>query len=313
VKPEFISEKVSLKAYNSWKVGGEAEFLALPKSVEDVKEALNFAKDNELSVTYLGLGSNVLISDDGIKGLVLCTKKMNTIVEVSDEETFRLVCGAGALKFKVMRKFLKENLPPAMFLSGIPGDVASGVVMNAGVSEKDIHPKEFVDIVESFKVLESNGSDFKETNYKNDDVDWSYRSSKRWGPGFISEVTLAWPKNDRVEDLSVKVLNAQTLRKSKQPLDLPSCGSVFTNPYDDINNPEKKSAGYLIEKAGLKGYAYGGAEISRKHANFIVNNGSATALDLHCAISIAQKKVEHLFGVKLSTEVKYLGDWEEVL
>lgn len=311
--PEFISENVSLKSYNSWKVGGSAEYLALPKNIDEVKESLVWAEAQGKKVTFLGAGSNVLISDSGVQGLVLCTKKINSINEESDDENFRLVCGAGALKFKVMRRFLKQGLPPALFLSGIPGDVASGVVMNAGVSEKNIHPKEFVEIVESFKVLEKNNLQWEEKEYKNEDIDWSYRSSKNWGPGVIIEVTLKWPKGDQVEDLSEKVLSAQTLRKSKQPLDLPSCGSVFTNPYNDPNNLEKKSAGFLIEKAGLKGYEYGGAEISRKHANFIVNNGSASALDLHCAISIAKKKVEHLFDIKLSTEVRYIGDWEDVL
>ena len=310
MKPEFVSCNLSLKPFNSWRVGGEAEYFALPQTVDETKEALSWAKDSKIPVTYLGAGSNVLISDRGIKGLVLCTKKLNSIQDQSDEKVFRLSCGAGALKFKVMRKFLKESLPPALFLSGLPGDVAAGVVMNAGVSEKDVHPKEFVEVVESFKVLELEEQGWVEKEYKNSDIDWSYRSTKSWGPGLIFEVTLAWPKKDKVDDLPKKVLEAQTLRKSKQPLDLPSCGSVFANPYDDPNNLERKSAGFLIEKAGLKGYEYGGAEISRKHANFIVNNGTATALDLHCAISLAQEKVRYMFGVKLFTEVRYIGDWE---
>ena len=129
----------------------------------------------------------------------------------------------------------------------------------------------------------------------------------------ISQVTLVWPKADRVENLSEKVFKAQNLRRSKQPLELPSCGSVFTNPYDDSNNKDRRSAGFLIEKAGLKGYACGGAEISKKHANFIVNKGEATALDLHGAISLAQERVKHMFDISLRTEVRYIGDWEGVL
>jgi UDP-N-acetylmuramate dehydrogenase len=313
VRPEFIKEKESLKSYNTWRVGGEAEYLCLPSNVSEAVEAIKWAEESDVPVTYLGSGSNVLISDRGVKGLVLCTKKINFIEDESDQESFRLRCGAGALKLKVMRRFLKEGLPPALFLSGLPGDVAAGVVMNAGVSEKEVHPKEFVEIVESFKVLERKDSSWTEKYYNNSDVSWSYRSTKNWGPGLITEVTLSWPIKDKVEGLSEKVQKAQALRKSKQPLELPSCGSVFTNPYDDPKNVEKRSAGFLIEKAGLKGYEYGGAEISRKHANFIVNKGDATALDLHCAIALAQEKVKHIFDIKLHTEVRYIGDWEGLI
>ena len=313
MKPDFIQENLSLKPYNTWRVGGEAEYFALPKNFEEVLLALKWSDQSKVAVTFLGSGSNVLISDRGIKGLVLCTKKLNFIEDISDDEKFRLRCGAGVLKLKVMRRFLKKDLAPALFLSGLPGDVAAGVVMNAGVSEKEVQPKEFVQIVESFNVLEKGNKKWTHKTYKNSDVLWSYRSTKNWGPGMISEVTLAWPKDDRVEGLSEKVQSAQILRKSKQPLEIPSCGSVFTNPYSDPNNEEQRSAGSLIEKAGLKGYEYGGAEISRKHANFIVNKGEATALDLHCAISLAQKKVRHIFDISLHTEVRYLGDWEELI
>ena len=313
MKPEFIQESLSLKPYNTWRVGGEAEYFALPADVNQIRESLVWAENNDIEVTYLGAGSNVLISDRGVKGLVLCTKKINYIENVSDEKDFRLVCGAGVLKIKAMRRFLKEGLPPALFLSGIPGDVAAGVVMNAGVSEKEIEPKEFFQIVESFKVLEKQNEDWTEKHYVNKNIKWLYRNSKNWGPGVITEVTLSWPLDDKVENLADKVNSAQALRKSKQPLELPSCGSVFTNPYDDPNNTDQKSAGFLIEKAGLKGYEYGGAEISRKHANFIVNKGKATALDLHCAISLAQEKVRHMFDISLHTEVRYLGDWEGLI
>jgi len=191
--------------------------------------------------------------------------------------------------------------------------MAAGVVMNAGVSEKEVYPKEFVHIVESFKVLEKKDNEWVEVSYLNSDIEWFYRKTKGWGEGLITEVTVAWPKSDQVDDISERVKSAQALRKSKQPLELPSCGSVFTNPYNDPKNTESKSAGFLIEQAGLKGYEYGGAEISRKHANFIVNKGEATALDLHCAISLAQEKVRHMFDIQLHTEVRYLGDWEGLI
>jgi len=207
---------------------------------------------------------------------------------------------------------LKAELAPALFLSGLPGDVAGGVVMNAGVSE-DVRPREFVEIVDCFDVLECEEGAFKHKTYKGSEVEWGYRKSSGWSPGVITDVVLSWPREHKMENIKKMVKEAQELRASKQPLSEPSCGSVFRNPLQDPNNRDKKSAGYLIEQSGLKGYQYGGAEISRKHANFIVNKGEATALDIHCAIEIAQKKVEHIFGVRLQNEVRYLGDWKGLL
>lgn len=307
-----IQEKVILAPYTSWKIGGEAEYFCLPKNLEDLKEALSWAQGHDYETTFMGGGTNVLVSDKGVKGLVVCFKNFTGVEDCSDDEVFRLRCQAGTLKMKVMRHFLKAELAPALFLSGLPGDVAGGVVMNAGVSEK-IAPREFVEIVESFKVLNFEKGEFLVSEFKNSDVNWAYRKSTGWGEGVITEVTLAWPKSEKVSDVKTMVKEAQALRASKQPLSEPSCGSVFRNPIDDENNPEKKSAGHLIEQAGLKGYQYGGAEISRKHANFIVNKGEAKALDIHCAIKIAQEKVKHLFDVQLQNEVRYLGDWEGLI
>jgi len=307
-----IQEKTNLAPYTSWKIGGDADFFCLPKTLDEIKEALLWAKNKDLCATYLGGGSNVLVSDKGVRGLVVCLKNFVGIEDESDDSHIRIRCKAGTLKTKAMRRFLKSGLAPSLFLSGLPGDVAGGVVMNAGVSEK-IAPREFVEIVESFKVLELSGSDFELKEYKNTDVEWSYRKSSGWGPGLITEVVLTWPLEVKIENVKQMVKEAQELRASKQPLSEPSCGSVFRNPLNDPKNVEKRSAGFLIEKSGLKGYQYGGAEISRKHANFIVNKGGSTALDIHCAICIAQQKVEHVFGIKLQNEVRYIGDWEGLL
>lgn len=307
-----LKKNVSLAPYTSWKVGGPADYFLLPGSKGEILEALTWAYQNKIPVTPLGGGSNVLISDKGVRGLVLCFRSYTGVEDFSDERSLRITCKAGTLKIKAMRSFLKENLAPALFLSGLPGDVAGGVVMNAGLSEK-LEPREFVEIVESFKVFQLEGEAYTEKTYLNKDITWSYRSSQGWQPGIISEVTLAWPKEKKVERLKEKVREAQALRASKQPLGKASCGSVFKNPYDDPNNKERRSAGYLIEKAGLKGYQYGGAEISRKHANFLINNNNASALDLHCALSIAKEKVAHLYGIRLKSEVKYIGDWKDLV
>lgn len=307
-----ILENENLAKYTSWKVGGDADYFFSPQSEKELADILTWSAQNKIKYSVLGGGTNVLVSDKGIRGLVICTKNLNQINDESDETNLKIRCGAGVLKMKAMRYFLKNDLSPALFLSGIPGNVAGGVVMNAGVSE-DVSPKEFTEIVESFRVLSFENNQVVVKSFNHGDIDWTYRNTKNWQPGVISEVVLSFPKKNKDPDIKVKVREAQQLRSSKQPLDLPSCGSVFKNPYDDLANVEKKSAGFLIEAAGLKGYQYGGAEISRKHANFIVNKGEASASDIHCTISIAQKKVEHLFGIRLKTEVKYVGDWDGLI
>ncbi len=309
-----IKEKVSLVNYNTWRVGGEADYFCLPESIDDIKYALKWAYEKKIPYSILGGGSNVLISDKGVRGLVICFKKFSGISDVSNDEIFKVECLSGTLKQKVMRQFLKVSLPPSLFLSGLPGDIGGGVVMNAGVGEK-ILPREFVEIVESFKVLEfkpeakTEEGVFTINEYKNQDVEWGYRHSKGWGEksGIVISAVLSWKKSDVVEGMREKVKAAQELRSSKQPLSEPSCGSVFRNP------PGEFSSGALIESCGLKGYQYGGAEVSRKHANFIVNKGSSTALDIHCVMSLVKNKVKLMKGVDLQAEVKYFGDWKDLI
>ncbi len=336
VKPNCIQSNVSLKSYNTWKTGGTAQFLALPESLQQIKECITWAEFEKLPICFLGQGSNALISDEGIQGLVLCSKKFQNVDILDHDKTFRLRCDSGALKYKVMRLFLKYKLAPALFLSGIPGDVGGGVVMNAGVGEA-LKPREFCEIVQSIKVLtwtttasenletkmttndysstfqkdragvkqsEIDELQFSTKEFDNQDIQWSYRSSKNWQPGFIYEVVLSSPMQP-IADLDDQVKSAISNRKLKQPWDKPSCGSVFVNP------PNYKS-GQLIESLGLKGFQMGGAQVSNKHANFIVNTGSATSQDIHSVIEHVKLKVFEKYQVSLHTEVVYLGPWNPI-
>lgn len=323
LKPNLIQENISLKSYNTWKTGGVAQYFATPETLDQYKTCIAWALSKKLQICFLGQGSNALISDEGFSGLVLCSKKFQDVEILSDKEELVLKCDAGALKYKVMRQFLKYNLSPSLFLSGIPGDVAGGVVMNAGVGEA-IEPREFCEIVKSIKVLtwrdpskaqledsKSNlasnikpSFEFQIKEFQSKDIEWSYRSSKNWQPGFIFEVVLAYPMRP-IEDMAEKVKTAINNRKLKQPWDKPSCGSVFVNP------PGYKS-GQLIESLGLKGFQIGGAQVSYKHANFIVNTGSATSQDIHRVIEHVKAKVFEKNQVSLHTEVVYLGPWEHL-
>lgn len=302
---EFL-ERVSLAPFTSWQVGGPADWFCRPESAEDVERALEFAIGKNLPWAVLGGGSNVLVSDDGVAGLVIATGKLSRVE--SREEDGRLVIDAqaGAGKNELLKLFLKHKLPPALFLAGLPGDVGGGIVMNAGVAESFV-PREFHEIVDSFEIVApaaasgagaAAGKTARRT-FAKDEVSWSYRHSRGWQPGVIVSARISWPLAPD-EAILQKVRDANRVRLSKQPLELPSCGSVFVNP------PGHKAA-QLVDGCGLKGYAVGGAMVSPKHANFIVNTGGAKASDLKAVIAHVQATVKQRTGVDLVTEVVMLG------
>lgn len=286
-----IKSKINLAPYTSWLIGGPAEYFALPENLEEIQELCAWAKKEQHKVTVLGGGSNVLISDLGIHGLVICLKNFNKVQLSEDNERLHIVCDAGASKSELLRHFLKRKLAPALFLAGLPGDVGGGVVMNAGVAENFV-PREFVEITDWIQVLRPDG-ELEKVFAK--DLKWSYRHCEGWQPGIIVRASVSWPLE---EDPSIleKVKNANKVRLSKQPLDMPSCGSVFINP------PGHKSA-QLIDSCGLKGFQIGGAQVSLKHANFIVNTGNATAEDVWQVIEHVRKTVLTEKGISLKTEV----------
>lgn len=295
-----VKQNESLASWTWWKVGGAADHFCLPRTIEEVIQALRWAKDNNVNWTVLGGGSNVLISDQGIEGLVICLREFTGVEEKIKDNTLFINALAGTAKSELLKVFLKHKLAPALFLSGLPGDVGGGVVMNAGVSE-DVLPKEFNEIVHSFKVVSTADDRFEVKSFFKSDVEWHYRHSEGWQPGIVVEAELCWPLQPD-EEIMKKVKLATRNRLMKQPLNFPSCGSVFKNP------PGHKS-GALIEQSGLKGFSIGGAQVSEKHANFIINTGEAKASDVHQVIEHVKAEVKKKFSVSLQTEVRYLGRW----
>ncbi len=298
-----VEKNKSLAEFTSWKVGGAAQYYVAPSTIDELKEALIYSSKENLPYTILGGGSNSLVSDKGVKGLLIHTHLLSSVEVIEDKEKLVLEALAGTQKSEVLKHFMKSRLAPAIFLAGLPGDMAGGVVMNAGIGQKQ-KPREFVEIVDSFEVLRVDEAGRLQTQiYESTEVDWSYRKTPGWQPGVISKVRVSWPNEPDPEVLKL-VRDGNKRRKSTQPLHQPSCGSVFKNPEGD-------HSGRLIESLGLKGFSIGGAQVSEKHANFIVNLGSATAQDIHDVISHVQTEVRKKTGVHLHNEVVYLGDWDK--
>lgn len=295
-----IKKDVITAPYTSWLIGGKADFLCFPTQLDELKEAITWALKNNLPITIMGGGTNVLVSDKGIRGLTINLRKFSKNEIIEDGQNLHIKCLSGMAKSEILKIFLKYQLSPALFLAGLPGDVGGGIVMNAGVSEA-ISPREFGEITHSITVLRYQDQNFEEVEFFHKDLDWQYRHCHGWLPGIIVKAHLKYPLIKDSEILK-KVKEANKNRLSKQPLDMPSCGSVFINPVGH-------KAAQLIESCQLKGLRIGDAEVSRKHCNFIVNLGQATATDTWNLMMKVKQTVLAKTGVNLQTEVVQLGDW----
>lgn len=280
-------------------IGGSAEYFCLPQTMSDLKEAIVFSKINNLKITIIGGGSNVLVSDLGIKGLTICLRKFSQTTIKTANDNLYIETLSGTSKSELLKIFLKHKSTPALFLAGLPGDVGGGVVMNAGVAE-NFEPREFMQLVDWIEVIDL---DLNIRRINKSELKISYRHTDGWQPNIITKVAISWPIEGE-NALLQKVKDANLARLSKQPLDMPSCGSVF-------KNPEGQKAAQLIEQCGLKGFQIGDAQVSKKHANFIVNLNQATAIDTWKVILHVQKTVIEKTGVSLTTEVIRLGEWPQ--
>lgn len=292
-----ILENVKLADYTSWLIGGCADYFCLPTNPFELVEVLKEAQQKNWPITFFSGGSNVLISDQGIRGLTICLRKFSEIKSVIKDDKLIIECLSGTAKSELLKIFLKHQLAPAYFLAGLPGDVGGGVTMNAGVAEQ-FHPREFMDFVDWIEVVDLFGVSKR---IEKQMLTVSYRHCDGWQPGIITKVQISWPLVPD-KDVISKVREANKLRLTKQPLDLPSCGSVFRNPVE-------LKAAQLIDQCGLKGFRIGDAQVSLKHANFIVNLGSATATDTWNVMKHVKETVYNKKNIKLQNEVVRLGDW----
>lgn len=284
-----LKRNESLRMLNSWHVGGIADQTYRPNSLEDLSLFLQSLPKNE-PVTWLGLGSNVLIRDGGIRGTVILTLgALNTIEPLSDH-CVRIE--AGVTCAKIAKFCTKHHYARGEFFAGIPGTLGGALAMNAGA-----WGTETWELVTDVELVNRDG---QVSILPKKAFEIAYRHVKREPDTWFVAGHLAFtPDPAHQTDDRIKALLAR--RNESQPIGLPSCGSVFRNPSDDY-------AARLIESCGLKGFSIGGAQVSPKHANFIINTGGATAQDIESLISHLQDTVLAQTGVSLQTEVHFLGE-----
>lgn len=285
-----IKKNEPLKNHTSFKIGGPAEEFAEAKSTDDVISLIEYAKEKGIPYMIMGNGSNLLVSDKGVKGLVIKIAKGFDNVEIIGE---KVIAEAGILLSKLSNMVADRELSGMEEVSGIPGTLGGGIYMNAGA-----YGGELKDIVERVTYL--SGGEIKVA--EKDELDFGYRHSRFSGTDdIILSAELSLKKGD-IAEIREKMADFKERRCSKQPLAMPSAGSTF-------KRPEGYFAGKLIEDAELKGFSIGGAQVSEKHSGFVVNTGDATAQDVLSLIKHIQDTVYAKFGVKLETEVKLVGEF----
>jgi UDP-N-acetylmuramate dehydrogenase len=276
-----------LARYTTWRIGGPAELLAEPVDREDLLLAVGWARAASQPWRILGNGSNLLVADEGVRGLVLRVRK--SLGDISRDGS-RITAGAGVMLSALASGAAASGLTGVELLSGIPGTVGGAVIMNAGVPGQELG-----DLVEEVEYLEADGSSRR---YDRQACRFRYRGSRFSGGGGIVLCARLLLRKDDPAEIGKRTKSAASERRAKQPTTLPSCGSVFCNPEGD-------HAGRLIEEAGLKGIRVGDIEVSSLHANFFVNVGDGRSVDALALVEKVRLEVVHRFGIHLQPEFEY--------
>lgn len=272
---------------NTWRIGGLAETVCWPESEEELREIWLKCQEQGIPFRLFGRGSNVLFPDEGLPGVTV----ISTGLAQSVWDSERVTVGAGYSLARLSQEAADRGLTGLEFARGIPGTVGGAVVMNAGA-----HGGSIQDILEEVKILAPEG---EVQRLAKEDIQFGYRECSLRDQAIVLEGVFHLKPGDP-DVIQATMSENLARRKATQPLELPNAGSVF-------RNPPGGSAGRLIEEAGWKGKRLGGAQVSSKHANFIVNQGNATARDVLALIREIQKDVHHQFGVELKTEVRYIS------
>ena len=303
----------SMKKHTSFKIGGNADFLISAKTVDDIKNILKFSNDNNIDLTIIGNGSNILVKDKGIRGIVMKIdlqeieiQKKNEDLEnykimekvAEDEEIYSynevwVKVGAGVKLGMLAGILLKEEIEGFEFASGIPGTIGGAIKMNAGA-----YGKEMKDIVLETTYMDRSGNIYK---LNNEEQKFKYRKSIFSNNDYIILNTTIILNYGIKEQIKAKMNEYMTSRKEKQPIDLPSAGSTFKRGKDFVTAK-------VIDECGLKGYRIGDAEVSKKHAGFVVNLGNATAKDVLELIEYVKNIVYEKTRKEIELEVEVIGE-----
>lgn len=294
IRSRMASEHILLdepmKEHTTFRIGGPADYLIFPASMEDVAFVFRCLKKHDIPFVILGNGSNVLVLDKGIRGAVI---KFNSPISAIRKDGNTLTAGAGALLRDVSGFAAENSLSGMEFACGIPGSIGGAVFMNAGA-----YDGEMKNIVSAVRAISPEGEVMQ---FAANELGFGYRHSIFQENGCaICEVDLTLASGN-AEEINEKIAGFTKRRESKQPLEMPSAGSTF-------KRPEGYYAGTLIEQTGLKGFAVGGAQVSDKHAGFVVNAGDATAQDVLALIRQVQDRVFEKHHVKLFPEVRVFGE-----
>ncbi|MEI6328281.1 MAG: UDP-N-acetylmuramate dehydrogenase [Pseudanabaena sp.] len=289
----LIRANISLAGLTSMKVGGAAEYFSSPRSSTELAESLAWASDRHLPSTIIGAGSNLLISDEGLSGLVICTRHLRGIE--FDETSGQVNAAAGEPVARLAMQIASHGWTGFEWAIGIPGTVGGLVVMNGGAQGGSA-----ADCVVSVQTVTLTGE--TQIVYPQD-LDFSYRSSALQGSQLlVTEATFNFQTGGDPEAIAADTEAKLKARHSTQPYHLPNCGSVFRNPLPQF-------AAKLIQDAGLKGYQIGNAQVSELHGNFIVNLGNAKAKDIFSLIEHIKQVISDRYDVVLETEVKLIGNF----
>jgi UDP-N-acetylmuramate dehydrogenase len=285
-----VVQNEPLAKHTTIKIGGPAEIFVEPSSIEHLKKTMDTVTESVVPWRAIGRGSNLLVGDSGIKGVVIKLGKGLDHLEV-DGDT--ITAGGGYSLIKLTTVISKQGLSGLQFAGGIPGSVGGAVYMNAGA-----HGSDMSKILVKAHILFEDGTMEWLTA---EELEFSYRTSllQKKRPGICLEAVLKLEKGNR-EEIVAELQKNKDYRRETQPWDHPNCGSVFRNPLPHY-------AGQLIQESGLKGYQIGGAKISELHGNFIVNTGNATAKDVLDLIDFVKKTIYEKHGVKMETEVEIVG------
>ena len=288
IPEKYILSNEPMKKHTTFRIGGPADIFAAPESIEEIEAVCRFAKEEGIPLFVLGNGSNLLVADDGMDGIVLQIYKNYSGIEVNGNE---LTVKAGTLLSSTSKAALNEELTGFEFAGGIPGTFGGAVVMNAGA-----YGGEMVQVLKEVKVLTKDG---EIQTLKAEELELGYRTSNVLKNEYVVlEGVIALEKGNK-EEIKAKMDEYALARKTKQPLEYPSAGSTFKRGKDFITAK-------LIDECGLKGYQIGGAQISEKHAGFIINKENATAKDVIELMEYTKEQVYNKFGKIIEQEIEII-------